>query len=241
MQYRFGSSLDKVVLVPPSVCSALADEGPLHLDHGGEMQAFVERVDSAEHVVFVIHSEGPSHYTFLRTSKNAEGARAVEFKDSIRGGTGTSSVAARNILVKLSLVPEDFAMPEPANKLFQADGWSCGLWVMRWIEHFLREMRGEATLPYERFSEVIPRVNEFISKIVNATSKATAQAKAKAKALAKTGTKGEPVYDTFEKALWAALKCTKCVTTKFGTKGCRGCMGEWFEEMRLNKYKGRVM
>ena len=36
-------------------------------------------------------------------------------------------------------------------------------------------------------------------------------------------------------ALAAGLECKKCIATKKGTKGCRTCMGEWFEHIRMRK------
>ena len=37
---------------------------------------------------------------------------------------------------------------------------------------------------------------------------------------------------TFEEALAAGLRCTKCKPTKKGIKGCKQCMGHWFKEVR---------
>ena len=36
-------------------------------------------------------------------------------------------------------------------------------------------------------------------------------------------------HQTLEEALAAGLRCTKCVATKQSTKGCKACMGKWFE------------
>ena len=38
-----------------------------------------------------------------------------------------------------------------------------------------------------------------------------------------------PEHKTLEEALAAGLRCTKCVATKLSTKGCKACMGKWFE------------
>jgi hypothetical protein len=42
----------------------------------------------------------------------------------------------------------------------------------------------------------------------------------------------ENQHETFDHALAAGHLCTKCIGTKAGTKGCRACMGEWFEQIR---------
>ena len=59
-------------------------------------------------------------------------------------------------------------------------------------------------------------------------------ARAKAKPKGKSAPKAcpEPVWETFELALEAGSKCHKCTARLHGTKGCRACMGHWFEEIR---------
>ena len=97
------------------------------------------------------------------------------------------------------------------------------------------------------------RGNEFIYKIkeagVSEETRAEARAKASARGKAKAKAKGEakqqaqrratrkpkqiePEFATLEEALEAAKLCKKCLPTKFGTKGCRACMGDFFEEIR---------
>ena len=41
----------------------------------------------------------------------------------------------------------------------------------------------------------------------------------------------------FEEAEAGAFLCTKCLPTRTGAKGCRACMGEWFEQVRSRKTK----
>ena len=97
-------------------------------------------------------------------------------------------------------------------------------------------------------SDMINRGNEFIGKLkesgkkelerlgrvkANAEAKAKAKAEAKAKGRERARKQVEPVFETLEQALEAAKACKKCLPTKFGTKGCRTCMGEHFEEIRL--------
>ena len=48
----------------------------------------------------------------------------------------------------------------------------------------------------------------------------------------------EPEHSSFEKALDAAITCTKRVFTKAGPKGCRACMGEHFESIRQRRSRG---
>jgi hypothetical protein len=84
--------------------------------------------------------------------------------------------------------------------------------------------------------DLITRTNHFIETVKAAEAhKYTAKAK-KAKGASKSSSLMiEPIHETFEIALAAAFLCSKCVATKFGTKGCRACMGEHFEQIRLRK------
>ena len=72
---------------------------------------------------------------------------------------------------------------------------------------------------------------------MRARGKAKAEGKAEAKKRAqseatKTPKQIEPVFANLEEALEAAHSCNKCLPTKAGTKGCRACMGEFFEQIR---------
>ena len=105
-------------------------------------------------------------------------------------------------------------------------------------------------MPPTRLADVIARTNEFIDKLKKASTlereraaqakakaeaRGTAKAKAKADAEARARVQIEPVFASLEEALEAAKACKKCLPTKFGTKGCRACMGEHFEQIRLKR------
>ena len=142
---------------------------------------------------------------------------------------------------------EDFVCPPRVNETFQTDAWSCGLWSVRWIERSLRELRGEGRMAPPTIRDLMLRGNVYIENIKASEKKATAEAaaKAKAKAKAKAFSSGtsmakkqiEPTFQTFEAALDASFECSKCYYTRVGTKGCRACMGEWFEQIRQKHWK----
>ena len=70
---------------------------------------------------------------------------------------------------------------------------------------------------------------------VLAEAKAAAKAKAKAQAQgeATRWVPGEPVWDSYQDAVQAGEECKKCTrSVRTQTKGCRACMGEWFELQR---------
>jgi len=173
----------------------------------------------------------------LEDSASAE--RFIEFKDSLAGGAATSRQAARILLRNLKLAEE---CPAPSNRAHQSDDWSCGIWVARWIERQLREVFDEPRLKPPSVSDCIARGNESIVKISGQVAKAKAKGKAetKSKAELKIFKNVEPVHESFEAALKAGLECSKCLPTKKGTKGCRACMGEHFEELRQKGFKSEL-
>ena len=96
------------------------------------------------------------------------------------------------------------------------------------------------------------RLNEFVVKIQRAKGDARGgngqgkgrgrgNAKGRGRGNADVGAKHEPTFDNFNDAMAAAVLCTRCTGTKNLTKGCRGCMGTWFEEIRLSHFGGRVV
>ena len=73
----------------------------------------------------------------------------------------------------------------------------------------------------------------------NVAAKAKAKGKAKGEATAGPPPK-EGQHASLAAAREAALACTKCETNKDGSKGCRECMGEWFEEVRKRGFLQRA-
>ena len=242
------------MLVEPTVAATWARDG---FEEGAaapneDDEAFVERVRDARHLYIVVHSEQPAHYTLVEVHKDDEGGQTIEFRDSLPDPPATPPRMVERILKNLHLVDETWVCPPRCNSSFQIQGWECGIWAVRYLERSRRERRGEGRLPPASLGEIVTRTNEFIEKIKAAgkedlEKKAKAQAKAEAKAKAKAKAKAsgeerarkqvEPVFATFEEALEAAKACKKCLPTKFGTKGCRACMGEWFEQIRIKGSK----
>ena len=239
-----------VVVVEPSVAVAWAREG------GGEdapsaapqadQQSWHKRVLEASHLLIAVHSEAPAHYTYLKVSKRGDD-KVIEYRDSLKVPSASGQQAATRILRKLAAIGPDEDCPPSANTQFQVDGWSCGLWVARWIERDLRELRGEGRQPPVSITLACARGNEFIQKLQDASdnpaAKAKAKGKAKGKAKAQAATEDplakEPKHASLEDAMAAAAACTKCIPLKDGSKGCRGCMGEHFEEVRRRGFLAR--
>ena len=87
-------------------------------------------------------------------------------------------------------------------------------------------------------AEMRTRANEFIEKIKAAGKPAAPQPEPELKVSKNARPTHEPEHSAFEAAQAAAWLCTKCIPTRAGTKGCRACMGEFFEQIRLRKARG---
>ena len=243
-----------VVLVEPTISITWAredqgDDAPT-AEEAPEQKEWNERVKNAEHLLIVVHSENPAHYTYLKVTKQGADS-AIEYRDALKKPSGTAKQAATRILRKLGVVGHDEECPPPSNKQFQVDGWSCGLWATRWIERDLREIRGEGRQVPDSITDACARGNEWIQKLQDASDNDAAKAKAKAKAKGKAkSTKSaskhaasldaETEHPNFEAAMKAAASCTKCEPQKDGAKGCRACMGEHFEAMRKRGFEARA-
>ena len=112
--------------------------------------------------------------------------------------------------------------------------------MIRWIERKLREITGEPRHKPMSLKELCIRSKLSIEKIRSAQTKPVAEAAPKPVAKAKAYKNVEPVFDSLDLALQAGLACTKCIVTKQGTKGCRACMGEVFEDIRMKRARGSL-
>ena len=226
-----------IVIVPPSLSVFLAGEGEILEPHmlQREWGERFEEMRREMHVYIVLHDGGPPrHYTLLELHGAPE-ARVVEYRDSLFPPSETARVSATRVLHKLGV---ERACPEPCNESFQEDGWSCGLWCARWIERSLRRLRGEGARPPASLPTAAARGNVFIDELQEARpARAARQPKAEAPAPQKQKKQIEPVHETFEAALAAGQKCGKCYLTVAGTKGCRECMGPWFENIRQRGFQ----
>ena len=226
-------------LVPPQIALALSNHESHHQDLGGETEAFHKELATAKHVILVVWSELPAHYTYLELYKDPSGGPEgyrVTYKDPLKMPSQDSLQRAARILETLGFRASAGSLqPSSSPQGYQQDGWSCGLWVLRWIEARLREVRGEPRCPDPSLQEMLKKLGAFIGKLKSKADKAQVAPKAKSapKAKAKPSAKKVATHNSLEEALEAGLKCTKCVATTKGTKGCRACMGEWFEHIRL--------
>ena len=85
------------------------------------------------------------------------------YKDSASGVAPGNQVWAKQILINIGLenLVEEV---KPSNQVFQTDSWSCGLWVLKWIEMDYRARRQEPPIPVT-IQMIAKRDNTFIVKL----------------------------------------------------------------------------
>ena len=232
LELRFKDVASEFHLVDPSVAHSLAHQDGIPHDHGGEGLKAITEIKATRCTIVAIHEA--AHYTYLELTKDAEAANGegfrVVYKDSWEGKVEASRQRAKQLCLNLGLL-ECSKDVQRSNTAFQVGGWECGLWVVRWAEARLRALRGEPVSKRPSLTDVIARTNEFIGKV-----KPQAKAKAKGESRARKGKatrQGE--WATADEAFQAAKDCTVCHTRVDGFKGCKACMGEWFEPYRLRK------
>ena len=99
-------------------------------DAGGEGKKLIEMIKSSNQAYLVVWA--PEHYTLLKISLE-KGVHRVEYQDSLVEPAPGNLKWAKQILINLgfeTLVDEVV----PKNKVFQQEGWSCGLWSLKFIE-----------------------------------------------------------------------------------------------------------
>ena len=79
-----------------------------------------------------------SHYVLLQASRPSTSSPwELFYLDPLPEQLPGCWAAAQNVAWYLGLLPEGLPLPESPGGL-QADGWSCGLWVLQEQEHQLR-------------------------------------------------------------------------------------------------------
>ena len=100
-------TVERAMIVPPSLCATLASPAlEIEYDLGGEMAKFVGAAETARYLLFVLWSEAPQHYTFLRFDRHEREPPSIQFKDSLRTKPAAARLAATRVLRKLGLISQ---------------------------------------------------------------------------------------------------------------------------------------
>ena len=184
----------------------------------------------------------PQHYTLvvaqrpvLETEDGQPAPWIIQYYDPLPIVSQSNYLAAQRVARRIGVLPEDSPLPAPSNNRFQKDGWSCGLWCIRFWEEAIRQRLGEPRTPVMPLSLLWTRGNAFIDKIKKARADPPKPKAPAAPAAPKP--KEPPVqHPSLQAALHAAHQCTKCRPTMAGTKGCSVCMGQWFDHIRQKRW-----
>ena len=229
---------EDTVIVPPSMAKVLQRTSIENLGATDQEQAWAARLTNASHLYVVLHWS--EHFVLVEAHRGAANW-TIEYRDSSKHPREEHKKAAKEILENLTIHDE---VPSRANKRMQEGGWERGIFAARWVERSMRELRGEGREIPLADKAWFTRANQFVMMVKNEKTKedeekAAPKAKAKAKASSKPRSDIEPKWASLEQALAAAHECKKCMPTLKGTKGCRACMGEWFEHIRQKGLKAR--
>lgn len=86
-------------------------------------------------VLIPIWAAAPDHYTYLEAHRDAVTAPwHLVYSDSLEQPSESSMSAAQHVARRLHLWRHGQEWPDQTKKGKQTDGWTCGLWVLRWIE-----------------------------------------------------------------------------------------------------------
>ena len=250
IQRRFDNP--EVVFFNPAECIGLLRE-PAAPDEAGfaqeqvDLRNIVARMGGARLLCAVIHSAG--HYTAVTAQRDSltspwgvpEHSDSLANVDALKA-LSSGRAASTNLCAHLGLPAPVHLTPQP----HQEDGWSCGLWAMRFIEEQLRESRGE---PEEICPSTIPlcltRVNKFIAAVKAAATPPAGGAPEAAAAMILPSGQIRRLHSempvgpatSMDEALMRATMCPCRPRASDGFKGCarEKCMGQWFELHRLKK------
>jgi hypothetical protein len=239
-------ALSLILARPPDPTASAVDQENLAMT--------LSLVATSKLVLVPVFAHGPDHYTLLVAKKMAiDIPWEVKYRDSLPAQTATCYAAAAAIVQRLGLLPPG-SVVAPSEPGLQRDGWSCGSWVLSMMDQELRHFRTELPTPPPTIGQVRSRLNEFISKLYQVLPQGPPAADTSTLALTAMvpASAGQPSPETsagpesavrsaleprtFEEALERGRQCTKCrQSVREPVKGCRACMGHWFEQIRQRR------
>ena len=224
---RLGKQPDVTVLTPAEV-EVVSQERAL------PEELVLAAKKPGRHMIFCacLHTTGPLHYTLLCMQREADSQWQMRYYDTLPSPSQSAYEKSRQLLklVLETAKADSQGLPAPCNFYKQKDGFSCGLWVLLYLEKELRQWSGEAAQATKPEPEkVADRLNRWVKFLL--TSQAVEQMRQEAAADQPSARKqeaaepepplpppaappgpGEPVEH-----VWG---CSKCRGTKTGCKDC---------------------
>ena len=131
-----------------------------------EWHVFLASVEQATEILVPVWAPNPAHYTYLQAVRSSPAdSWTLTYADSLPSPVKNNIVAAKRIARRLGLWREGRPWSANAQKEVQPDGWSCGLFVLRWIEARARQYFDGQVAATDSINTVIGRVNRFVEML----------------------------------------------------------------------------
>ena len=144
--------------VTPAESKLAAEEGLLS-------QAMADfQADSKSLLLVPIHSAGPNHWSLLALRKTGKTGSStdeaeIQYFDSLKVQAETAKEAASKVLQ--TCFQAEKQLPAPINRFHQADGFSCGLWCLQYMERQVREFLGCSQSTWQTAAELSQKLKSW--------------------------------------------------------------------------------
>ena len=145
MSYRLsaGSQPDSLCLLLPAEAKLLLRQGAAGLK--AETASLLQDRERASLHIAVVQSQPPRHWSLLVLEKprGSQTVSKVRYYDTLPGPASYKEASGVLKVLLQAARQEQQPLPAPVSKLRQSDGFSCGLWVLLYLEQEWRRWLGE--------------------------------------------------------------------------------------------------
>ena len=135
-----------LMIIPACTAATLTDpqyakDAALPRKGNEEIQTFLAQVATSSCIMVPIWSDNPAHFTFLQATRPLTTAPwQLTYADSLPQASYNGYMAADRVARNLGLLSPGEQLPGVTQPDTQKDGWSCGLWVLHWMECSIKKM-----------------------------------------------------------------------------------------------------
>ncbi|CAE7348037.1 unnamed protein product, partial [Symbiodinium microadriaticum] len=145
MSYRLsaGSQPDSLCLLLPAEAKLLLRQGAAGLK--AETASLLQDRERASLHITVVQSQPPRHWSLLVLEKprGSQTVSKVRYYDTLPGPASYKEASGILKVLLQAARQEQQPLPAPVSKLRQSDGFSCGLWVLLYLEQEWRRWLAE--------------------------------------------------------------------------------------------------
>ena len=141
-----GGLPDSLTLQLPAELKVLLQEGPGSLSP--EAVSLLQDTKRATLLLAVVQSQPPRHWSLLALERQ-KGSQQVEVRyyDTLPSQASYNEASAVLKVLLQVAKQEHKPLPAPVSQLRQSDGFSCGLWLLLYLEKEWRQWLGESPQP----------------------------------------------------------------------------------------------